>query len=90
MSEATTKRKPRTVPTTSAVAHGDDLLTTKQVELEYGISAASLHTWRLRGGGPRFVSPRPRFIRYRRSAIIEWIGNELHSSAEAAHRNATT
>jgi hypothetical protein len=61
----------------------DELLTPEQVEAEFGLSRANLATWRTRGGGPRFLMPRPRRPIYRRSAIIEWLGPEVRTTAEA-------
>jgi hypothetical protein len=65
----------------------DELLTPQEVSAEYGISEANLATWRTRGGGPRFFRPRPRVIRYKRSSIIEWLGDEVSSTGEAKARS---
>jgi hypothetical protein len=66
----------------------DELLTPQEVSAEYGISEANLATWRTRGGGPRFLRPRPRVIRYKRSSIVEWLGAEVSSTGEAKARAA--
>lgn len=46
------------------------LLTPKEVEALYSISALSLSTWRSRGGGPQYIQPYPGGpVRYSHEAI---------------------
>ncbi len=50
----------------------DALLTENQAVLLLNLSARTLQSWRLRGGGPKFVKA-GRAVRYRRSDLLDWI-----------------
>ena len=50
----------------------DCLLTESQAVLLLNLSARTLQTWRLRGGGPKFVKA-GRAVRYRKRDLLDWI-----------------
>ncbi len=50
----------------------DALLTESQVVLLFNISARTLQSWRLRGGGPKFIKA-GRAVRYRRRDLLDWV-----------------
>lgn len=49
-----------------------ELLTTDEVEALYGLSAATLDTWRCRGGGPDYVKP-SKSVFYRHTDIQKFL-----------------
>jgi hypothetical protein len=42
-----------------------------------GFSVKTLRNWRVSGGGPKFVKPSRRAIRYRRRELIAWADSLL-------------
>ena len=64
---------------------GDDsLLTQKQVSKILGVQTRTLESWRIRGGGPKFVRISARCIRYKIAEIREWIDKRTKSSTSEA------
>lgn len=59
---------------------GDVLLTPNQVARQLGVTRTTLESWRLRGGGPKFVRVSKRCIRYRRQDIQAWIEERIRTS----------
>jgi len=58
---------------------GDELLTTKQVEADYGIKAPTLRYWRHASVGPASFTLGPGIrgrVVYRRSEIERWIAEQ--------------
>lgn len=49
-----------------------------------GYSVRALQNWRVRGGGPDFVKPSSRSVRYSRRALLEWIQRRTRSSTSEA------
>jgi len=63
----------------------DQLLNQKQAAELLGASERTLEKWRVHGGGPRFIKQSSRFIRYRVSALVEWMdAHEVAHTAEYA------
>lgn len=63
------------------------LLSPKQVSTEYGISEASLANWRWMGLGPDYIKTTPGRggrIKYRRSAIEQWLTDQTVTTGSAA------
>ena len=60
-------------------ADPDSLLTEIQSAQLLNLSTRTLQTWRLRGGGPRFVKA-GRAVRYRRRDLLQWIEQATISS----------
>jgi hypothetical protein len=48
-------------------------LRTRDAALYLGLSARTLEDLRLRGGGPRYSTPRPRLVVYDRDDLDRWI-----------------
>jgi predicted DNA-binding transcriptional regulator AlpA len=64
----------------------DELLAPKQVQADYGFSAGTLANWRWTGAGPEYIKTSPGRggrIRYRRSAIEQWLNARTVSGAAA-------
>ena len=51
----------------------DELLSTAAVAKYTGLTADTLRKWRMSGDGPKFIRLGPRTIRYRRSAVDEFL-----------------
>lgn len=48
-----------------------------------GFEPTTLQTWRIRGGGPLFIRPSRRCVRYRRRDLIAWqMARRVASTAE--------
>ena len=45
-----------------------------------GYSPRALQNWRLRGGGPRYISVSLRSVRYRRRDLIAWANQHARSN----------
>ena len=65
----------------------DELLTTKQVAKLLTVSQATLESWRSGGGGPRYCRI-GKLIRYRRSALQQWLDAQEDYEHVAAERAA--
>lgn len=63
----------------------DRWLTSDNVADLIGVQRQTLADWRYRGGGPAFFK-RGRFIRYRYSDVMAWMGRHLVSSNAEAHQ----
>jgi predicted DNA-binding transcriptional regulator AlpA len=57
------------------VEQPDRLLTSKQVAEEINFPIATLNYWRSIGKGPAYIKI-DRWVRYRQSAIAEWIDDQ--------------
>ena len=57
----------------SIPTHPGALLTETQAAQVLSLSVRTLQSWRLRGGGPRFVRVSSRCVRYRNSDLAEFI-----------------
>jgi hypothetical protein len=58
-----------------------DCLIDEQIAAEFlGYTPRALQNWRVRGGGPRYVSVSRRSIRYRRRDLIQWTEARLRSN----------
>lgn len=57
----------------------DQLLTEKEAASILCYTPRALQNWRVRGGGPKFVKVSARSIRYRRSALREWMDERTHA-----------
>jgi predicted DNA-binding transcriptional regulator AlpA len=51
----------------------DRLLRQEEAAELLGLSPRTLEAWRVRGGGPRYVSRGRRWVRYRPSDLAEWL-----------------
>ena len=51
----------------------DALILTVEAASLLGLDRRTLDSWRLRGGGPRFIRISARAVRYRRADLMEWI-----------------
>lgn len=69
---------PRIMSDTLSI-NADPLLNERQVAELTGMSARSLQSWRLRGGGPAFVKL-GRAVRYRRADVTAWVESTLRTS----------
>jgi predicted DNA-binding transcriptional regulator AlpA len=63
----------------------DYLISETTVAAETGVSRNTLRTWRAAGIGPEWIRIGPRLVRYRRSAVDQWIAQR-----ETATRQTTT
>lgn len=61
--------------------HPDALLFTAEAAFLLGLSARTLESLRLRGGGPTFIAVTSKAVRYRRRDIDAWV---------SAHRRLST
>ena len=59
--------------------HLDRLIKEREAANFLGYSVRTLQNWRVRGGGPKFVKPSRRSVRYRRRDLIEWADDRLQS-----------
>lgn len=50
-----------------------DIMSPKEVAEFYGLSMATLSTWRTTGKGPKFFRMGARLVKYERSDIEAWI-----------------
>lgn len=63
------------------------LLTTTDAAEFLGVSRRTLEGWRVKGGGPRFVSVSRGMVRYRRTDLESWIeGRVVANTTEADSR----
>lgn len=65
----------------------DEFLTPKQVHADYGFSPQMLANWRWMGLGPSYIKTTPGRagrIKYRRSAIEQWLDEQTVSTRGAA------
>lgn len=58
----------------------DRLIPEKEAADYLGYSVRALQNWRVRGGGPRFVKPSGRSVRYRRRDLNAWAESHLVAS----------
>ncbi|MEM7517255.1 MAG: helix-turn-helix domain-containing protein [Planctomycetota bacterium] len=49
------------------------VMTTQELADYIGMSVDRLHQFRCYGGGPKFVQPTQRIVRYRRADVDEWL-----------------
>lgn len=71
----------------NAESEVSDLLTTVGAAGFLGVSPRTLEGWRVRGGGPRFVSISRGMVRYRRADLEAWInGRVVANTTEADSR----
>jgi excisionase family DNA binding protein len=56
------------------------LLTQEQVAEVLQVSPRTLEDWRLRGGGPPFIKPSRRCVRYSRTALEAWVERQTVSN----------
>ena len=61
-------------------ASDDDLLTTQEVAIWFGVSTDWLAIGRMRDYGPPFVKLAPQMIRYRRGDSREWLRQRQYAS----------
>ena len=57
----------------------DGLLNERQAAALLSLSIRTLQSWRLRGGGPKFIRA-GRAVRYRRRDLTEWIDRRTVAS----------
>jgi Helix-turn-helix domain len=65
----------------------DGLLTPKQVHDEYGFTPQTLANWRWMGLGPAYIKTTPSRagrVKYRRSAIEQWLSEQTVTTGDAA------
>ena len=69
---------------------GEILLNQSEVARQFGISKRTLEGWRLRGGGPPYlVLGGRRAVRYRPSALEEWLNSRTRiSTSDSGEGNA--
>lgn len=60
--------------------HPNQLLNEQEASELLRYSVRTLQKWRLVGGGPQFVKPSKRSIRYRMQALTDWIDSRTLSS----------
>ena len=60
-------------------ADPDSLINERQAAALLSLSIRTLQSWRLRGGGPKFVRA-GRAIRYRRRDLMEWMDRRTVAS----------
>jgi hypothetical protein len=78
------KRAPAIIEAANA-GTDDELLTTTQVAVWFGLSPEWLEIGRSKGWGPPFLRLSPRRIRYRRGTCKEWLHERAHrATAEYA------
>ncbi len=58
----------------------DRNLTEKEAAAFIGYTPRALQSWRLKGGGPKFVKVSARSIRYRRRELLKWANERLVAS----------
>jgi hypothetical protein len=52
---------------------GDEILDTKGAAAFVKVSDRTLEGFRVRGGGPLFLNPSPKIVRYLKSDLIAWL-----------------
>lgn len=65
----------------------DELLTPKQVHAEYGFSPSLLANYRWQRVGPAYIKTTPGRagrVKYRRSAIEQWLSEQTVTTGDAA------
>jgi len=84
-------RRAETIASTGEGAD-DDLLTTQQMALWFGVSVPWLEIGRSNGYGPPFERLAPGVIRYRRGTVKAWLKKREHASTEeyAKREHAST
>ena len=65
----------------------DRLMTQAEVQKVTGLSMATLELWRSKGKGIAWVRVGSRAIRYKESAVIEFISNLTGSTSPMQHNN---
>ena len=66
----------------------DQLLNEIEAANLIGFSVRALQNWRHRGGGPAYVNPSKRAVRYRRRDLLSWIdSNTVANTSEATLRH---
>jgi predicted DNA-binding transcriptional regulator AlpA len=61
-------------------ASGDDLLTTREVAVWFGVSTQWLDIGRIRNYGPPFVMLSPHAVRYRRAEVTAWLNKRAFAN----------
>jgi len=61
-----------------------ELMDTRQAAAVLGVQPRTLESWRLRGGGPRYVQV-GRLIRYRAVTLEQWLAERERSSTSERH-----
>ncbi len=78
----------RTVTIPREPRAGGDWLSPAEAAHVLGVAAQTLAVWRHTGRGPAWSRPMPRVVRYRRTAIEQYLADaEVHSTAEADARD---
>jgi len=62
----------------------DQLLSTKQVAVLFGVSDVWLELLRQKKQGPKWIALGPRCIRYKLSDILDWLQARVRASKKAA------
>ena len=63
----------------------DTLLTSADAAIYLRVSTFTLQRWRCEGGGPPYLKPKPRIVRYQQSALDAWLnGNAAANAPEKA------
>lgn len=63
----------------------DELVKSKTLARELGVTKSALAKWRLAGIGPPFLKLSPKMVRYRRSDVEAWKAAHQHTGATASH-----
>jgi predicted DNA-binding transcriptional regulator AlpA len=61
-----------------ATGEDDDLLSTPQLAKLLGVSEQWVEIGRIKNYGPPYIRLSPRKIRYRRSAVLDWLKANIH------------
>ena len=61
----------------------DDLLSTQQLAMDFGLSFRTLENWRQNGGGPPYIRCGGRLVRYRRRDAADWLTARRYSSTSS-------
>jgi predicted DNA-binding transcriptional regulator AlpA len=51
-----------------------------------GLSPRTLETWRVRGGGPRYVRMSSRMVRYKRADVLDWAAERTRQSTTSGQK----
>jgi len=81
--QSTAEPSGRPIPTDPGV-----LLFQDEAAHMLGVSARTLESWRLHGGGPKFVRISRGAVRYRRADLESWIGSRVCATTSDLGRAA--
>jgi hypothetical protein len=65
---------------------GDEIFDTKGAAAFVKVSDRTMEGFRVRGGGPHFLNPSPKIVRYLKSDLIAWLRDHRRvSTSDGGH-----